>query len=280
MGPESAPGSLHADCASCAGLCCVALPFAPSTEFAIDKAAGEPCPNLDRAHRCTIHAELPQRGFSGCVTFDCFGAGQQVTQVTFDGSTWQTRPEIAGPMFAAFGVMRQLHEIRWYLADAARQDLPPGSLEDVAQWERHLVGCTKLPADELLRVDLAGLRGEVSALLTTVSAQVRAVAGGDDQTHTPGMRRADLAGAHLGGADLRGADLRGAVLIGSDLRRADLRSADLLGADLRGADVQGADLTGALFVTVSQLSSARGDADTRLPAHLSRPGLWSHNRGG
>ncbi|MDR3081083.1 MAG: pentapeptide repeat-containing protein, partial [Streptomyces sp.] len=37
---------LRADCSSCFALCCVALPFAASADFAIDKAAGTPCPNL------------------------------------------------------------------------------------------------------------------------------------------------------------------------------------------------------------------------------------------
>ena len=37
---------LRADCGSCFGLCCVALPFAASADFAVDKAAGQPCANL------------------------------------------------------------------------------------------------------------------------------------------------------------------------------------------------------------------------------------------
>ena len=31
---------LQADCAHCFGLCCVALPFARSADFAVDKPAG------------------------------------------------------------------------------------------------------------------------------------------------------------------------------------------------------------------------------------------------
>lgn len=37
---------LEADCSQCFGLCCVALPFARSADFPVDKAAGEPCRNL------------------------------------------------------------------------------------------------------------------------------------------------------------------------------------------------------------------------------------------
>ncbi len=37
---------LKADCEKCFGLCCVALPFAASADFAFDKQAGSPCINL------------------------------------------------------------------------------------------------------------------------------------------------------------------------------------------------------------------------------------------
>jgi hypothetical protein len=90
--PEATPAasapagsSLRADCARCAGLCCVAPAFVASTDFALDKEAGQPCPNLAPDFRCTIHDRLRQAGFPGCAAYDCFGAGQRVTQVTFGG---------------------------------------------------------------------------------------------------------------------------------------------------------------------------------------------------
>ena len=49
---------------------------------------------------------------------------------------------------------------------------------------------------------------------------------------------------------------------------------DLLGADLRDADLRGCDLSTALFLTQPQVNSARGDASTRLPTGLARPGHW------
>nr|BFE68040.1 hypothetical protein GCM10020092_013410 [Actinoplanes digitatis] len=64
---------LRADCGRCAGLCCVAPAFARSADFAIDKPAGRPCPNLAEDFRCGIHERLPEKGFRGCVVFDCFG---------------------------------------------------------------------------------------------------------------------------------------------------------------------------------------------------------------
>src|ERR687889_2427042 len=109
---------LRADCANCAGLCCVAPAFAASADFAIDKPAGVACPNLREDFRCGIHAQLRERGFPGCTVFDCFGAGQRITQGTFGGRSWREAPELAAAQFAVLPVVRQLHEALWYLAEA------------------------------------------------------------------------------------------------------------------------------------------------------------------
>ncbi len=173
-------------------------------------------------------------------------------------------------MFSAFGVMRQLHELAWYLTSALAlgpDDPLPGEL-----------GSALAVTDGLCRRDAAGLasleagphRAEVNALLLAVSEQVRA-RGGD---LGPELRGADLVGKDLSGADLRRASLRGASLIGARLRSADLRLADLTGADLRGADLAGARLETALFLTQAQADSAAGDARTKLPAPLENPGHW------
>ncbi len=89
---EAAQAELRGDCQRCFGLCCVALPFAASADFAVGKDAGTPCRNLQDDHRCGIHARLRQTGFTGCTVYDCFGAGQQVSQVTFGGRDWRSGP--------------------------------------------------------------------------------------------------------------------------------------------------------------------------------------------
>ncbi|ERK69972.1 hypothetical protein N136_03695, partial [Leifsonia aquatica ATCC 14665] len=114
------PPSLSADCANCAGLCCVALAFAKSADFAFDKPAGDPCVNLDDDFLCRIHPQLRDRGFKGCTVFDCFGAGQHVTQHTFGGATWHDGGTTRDGMFAVFPIVRQLHELLWYLREALR----------------------------------------------------------------------------------------------------------------------------------------------------------------
>lgn len=112
---------LVADCQRCVGLCCVAPSFGRSADFAFDKPAGVACPNLAADHRCSIHGRLRTQGFGGCVAFDCFGAGQRVTQQTFGGrSDWRDGPQVAAAMFGAFAIMRSLHELLRHLDEAHR----------------------------------------------------------------------------------------------------------------------------------------------------------------
>ncbi len=62
---------LRADCARCAGLCCVVLGFAASADFAEDKPPRTPCRHLRADFGCGIHDRLPERGFPGCVGRPC-----------------------------------------------------------------------------------------------------------------------------------------------------------------------------------------------------------------
>jgi uncharacterized protein YjbI with pentapeptide repeats len=277
--------SLRADCARCFGLCCVAPAFSASADFAIDKPAGKPCPNLRSDFGCGIHSRLRQQGFPGCTVYDCFGAGQQVAQVTFGGRDWRRTPQLAGQMFEVFTIMRQLHELLWYLTEALTR--PParplhGELRDALDRTERLTG---LSPDEVVALDVTAHRQDVNALLRRTSELVRAdalstaEAPGSGVSAGAGGQRidhggADLIGKDLRGADLRGANLRGAYLIGADLSGADMRLADVIGADFRGADLSGADLTDSIFLTQSQLDAARGDPDTRLPPSLSHPTHW------
>jgi hypothetical protein len=242
------------------GLCCVALTLTRSADFAIDKPAGIACPNLAPDHRCTIHSELRPRGFPGCVSYDCFGAGQRVAATGVPRAV----------MVEVFPSVRQLHEMLCYLAEAQHRPEAAGLRDELGQAYASVEGLTVLPVDRLLALDLPEIRTGVGALLTRVSERVRRPFGQPASAHPRGVRP----GADLRGRDLRGAYLRGALLIATDLRGADLRDADVLGADVRDARVDGADLATTLFLTQSQVNALRGDARTRLPRSLDRPGHW------
>lgn len=276
--------ALRADCSDCFGLCCVALTFSKSADFPVNKAAGTPCANLQQDFRCGIHQNLRQKGFSGCTVYDCFGAGQKVSQSTFGGTDWRQDPDSARQMFDVFPVMRQLHELLWYLTEALTLPLtpplnPPPSLTppqddplrtDIQRALEKTERLTQGTPAEVADTDVAAHREDVNALLLRTSELVRA----DIRRKKKDRRGADLFGARLKGADLRGVSLRGAYLIAADLRGADLRQADLIGADFRDADLRGADLTGSIFLTQSQVNAAKGDAETKLPPALARPSHW------
>ncbi|GGR91670.1 MULTISPECIES: pentapeptide repeat-containing protein [Streptomyces] len=277
------PADLRGDCAQCFGLCCVALPFARSADFAADKPAGTPCSNLRDDHRCGIHARLRQQGFTGCTVYDCFGAGQKVSQVTFGGRDWRGAPkEHARRMFDVFPVVRQLHELLCYLTEALGLPAAAPVHPELRGALEHTERLTRQGPEELAALDVAAHRQEVNVLLLRTSELVRAGATGKGKgkgkAKGKDRRGADLIGARLRGADLRGASLRGACLIAADLTGADLREADLIGADLRDADLTDADLTGAFFLTQPQVNSARGGAGTRLPASVTRPAHWTAAR--
>jgi len=261
---------LRADCSRCAALCCVVPAFTRSSDFALDKPAGHPCPNLGSDFGCSIHDELRPRGFAGCSVYDCLGAGQQVVQVVFGGRSWRDDPDVGDLVADVFPVVRALHELLRYAAEA-RAHPDARSLHDELDAScRSLDATIAADADVLARLDVDELRGAVNPLLVRASSVMRVGWPRHDVDH----RGADLVGADLRQADLRGASLRGARLVGADLSGADLRGADVTGADLRGADLSGADLSETLFLLQSQLVSAQGDGATRLSPQHSRPAHW------
>jgi hypothetical protein len=247
----------------------VAPAFSRSSDFAIDKPAGTPCPHLGGDHGCTIHERLRPEGFAGCTAYDCFGAGQRLAQQTYAGLDWRDDPGRAASLFAALPVLRALHELLWYLDEALALDTSWPMRGELEAARAAVEGRSASPGDAILAVDLAPLRERTSPLLRQASRLARGSAPGPDHAGD------DLSGADLRGADLGGACFRGALLLGTRLDDADLTRADLLGADLRGATLAGARLAGALFVTRTQLGGTSGDRRTTLPGDLEHPAHWA-----
>jgi hypothetical protein len=274
--PADSRSALRANCADCFALCCSAFGFQRSADFPIDKPAGTPCPHLTESFSCSIHDSLRTRGFRGCTVFDCFGAGQYVSRSLFGGTSWRESPATTAQMFRAFAVVRHLHEMLWYLVEAAERTAGSDLSVPVGRLRSEILRSLDRDASQVLAVDLDRVRTEVRRTLIEVSEEARggyaagAEAGVSDDLHPS----ADLVGRDLRSTRLCGADLRGACLIATDLRRSDLSGVDLLGADLRDARLEGADLSRALFLTQLQVDAARGDSATVLPAALRRPPHW------
>jgi len=286
--------SLAADCSRCVGLCCVAPAFAASADFAFSKPAGVACRHLAPDASCTIHDRLIPSGFPGCVAYDCFGAGQRVVALFGGGPR-------SAPMLSAYETVRQLHELLWYVADALSRPPAAPVHAALADARRAIEAAIAGGPSSIEATDPAAHRATVAPLLRRASALTRTAvppAAGRDLAGRDLAGRdlagrdlagrdlagrdlagrdlagRDLAGRDLAGCDLSRADLSTASLIGADLRGAGLQVADLLAADLRGANLDGADLSGALYLTRTQVGSARGSATTRLPDGLPRPAHW------
>lgn len=269
---------LHADCENCFGLCCVALPFAASADFAVNKDASRPCSNLQLDFRCSIHENLRGQGFKGCTVFECFGAGQKVSQVTFKGASWRENPKQAQKIFDVFPVMIQLHEMLSYLAEAVTLKATRPIHKELHLALEETKKLSDLNPDALLELNVPSHRAHVNMLLIQTSELVwqdlqRQYKNTKNEKRID-KQRANLFGKKLRNANLRGANLRGAYLIAADLQNADLRGADLIGADLRDANLSGADFTGSIFLTQVQVNAAKGDIHTKLPPSLSRPSHW------
>lgn len=260
---------LMADCESCFGLCCVALPYAKSADFPVDKESGSPCRNLQEDFRCGIHKQLRNKGYKGCTVYECFGAGQKVSQITYNGLDWRKQPDKAKEMYDVFPIMQQLHEMLCYLkeAQALKEAIPLHlKLQNIYVKIEQL---TYLEAADILTLDIPAYRAVVNELLLQTSELVRSKVRSRKKTNGK-----DLLGAKLTRADLKGSDFRGALLIAADLREADLRVCDFIGADMRDADLSGANLEGSFFLTQAQINSSKGNDETKLPYTLKRPKHW------
>jgi hypothetical protein len=270
--------NLRSDCGKCFGFCCTALCFAKTDGFPVDKPEGEPCPKLQMDFKCRVYGDLKKLGYKGCTGYDCFGAGQRVAKVTYGGNDWRRKPDSKEQMLRVFGVMQELHEMLWYLAEACTLLAGTPSQAEAEVLLQGLEIVAQLGPEQLLDLNLDAYRSKASAHIKKAGEEAqKRVPGGLNlypvQRKAP-KRRLNLMGADLQKNDLTGADLRGAYLIAANLQETDLSYADLLGADLRDTDICGANLQKSIFLTQMQVNTAKGDAHTKLPSWLQRPEHW------
>lgn len=269
---------LRPDCSKCFGLCCAALYFSKQDGFPTDKHAGVPCSHLAEDYTCSIHHNLAGMGLKGCISYECFGAGQQVSQVTYGGQGWREQPASSEEMFSVFLIMQQLHEICWYLNEALSYELPTSIKEDAQQLLSETEIVTQASPQDILAFNLFNHHSQVSALLREVSQHVRDHLRQQLSINATKIlntqQKKDYLGTDLRKKELRCADLRGCLLIAANLEGVDLSGVNFIGADLRDTNLQGANLSQSMFLTQSQINVAKGNTHTKLPASLSRPSHW------
>lgn len=269
---------LKPDCEKCFGLCCAALYFSAAEGFPQDKVAGKPCINLKEDFRCKVHESLNKKGLKGCISYECLGAGQKVSQVAYDGHSWREKPETSNEMFEVFIIMRQLHEMLWYLTEAFLLQADNNMKDQINYKIEEIEKLTHLSAEAIIKLDLVTIRVGVNSLLFKTSELMRKKAAYNQKNSLKGKKTIagglNLMGADLRRKNLRGADLSGAYLIAANLKGVDLSFADLIGADMRDADISGANLSRSIYLTQAQVNTAKGDSDTKLPKLLVKPTYW------
>lgn len=91
-------------------------------------------------------------------------------------------------MFSAFGIMRQLHELLWYLSDALALDSAAPLHVELRRSHDETLRLTLLNPEALQDLDLGAHRGGVNALLLRTSELVRS----ERPTAGNNLRGADL----------------------------------------------------------------------------------------
>jgi hypothetical protein len=158
----------RADCARCEGLCCVSLPFDRSEAFSFEKAADVPCRYLLRTNRCRVHAELRERGLSGCANYDCYGAGQHITGKFLRRRSWRDDAAFAKLVFEAFRSLKRLHELGALLERAERLELPEPDEERRRRLLSEIAACASLSLEALAAVAIENVEREAFAFLRSL----------------------------------------------------------------------------------------------------------------
>lgn len=270
--------NLEIECGKCFGFCCTALYFSKSEGFPDDKVAGKPCINLKENFKCKVHERLGEKNLKGCITYECFGAGQKVAQDTYKGKNWLANRDKAQEMFEAFIKMRQIYEMLWYLSEAYRIERNKRGKEELRLVIEETIKLTNLEPDKLIKYDLVPYRFKVNKLLLNTSESIRRYYKSKYKSKFNCKKfiagRPNLIDIDLRNNELRGTNLSSALLIAANLSNLDLSGVDFLGADLRDTDFSGSNLSNAVYLTQFQINSAKGDGNTVLPSSLKKPASW------
>ncbi|WP_299813232.1 hypothetical protein [uncultured Roseibium sp.] len=169
--------ALTPDCSNCAALCCVVFAFDKSESFALDKAAGEICVNLDDCGQCRVFAKRQELGFKGCIAYDCYGAGQRVTQEVFGGRSWRDDAGLTVRMGAALSVMRRIHEQLVMLRTAGNFPLEPEERKSARSLEERLSPAEGWTEESLRGFEIDAVSRAIATFLRSLRHHVDGAAG-------------------------------------------------------------------------------------------------------
>jgi len=258
---------LKIDCKKCSGICCVALYCTKTDGFPENKEAGIPCKHLMSDFRCNIHSKLVDENMRGCLAYDCFGAGQKVTQYCYPDVTWKTHPEKANEIFEVFLIIFQLHQMEWYLLESLsliKDKHLQANIEALISENEQI---TYQYSDEILQFDIEKYRSKTNQVLKQVSSIITTDSA--DKAHNK-----DCFGRNFKKVNLNAKDFSMAFMIAANLEGCSLQGTNFLGTDMRDANIKNSDLSSCVFLTQMQINSAKGNSNTKLPKNLSQPISW------
>lgn len=260
---------LKIDCSKCSGLCCTALFFSKMDGFPEDKIAGKPCVNLQYDFRCKIHAELKKRRMKGCLDYDCFGAGQKVTQTIYNNSNWRTEHNKSQQIFDVFLVAFQVHQILYFLAEA-KTIIPARELWNYINTliKKGIDICNTSPQD-ILTFDIDEYKKQVNECLRKINSLIKLNYNYKNKVH-----QKNYIGKRFKEKNFNGMDFSMSLLIATNFEGCSFNGANFLGADTRDTNFSSSDLSDSVFLTQGQVNSAQGNSDTKLPSNLSHPMTW------
>lgn len=264
---------LSLDCSKCMGLCCTALYFSKIDGFPSDKGSGEKCEYMDKSYRCEVHEKLEERGYTGCMSFDCLGAGPMVVSLLKDRDVSK---KALVKLYEAFIVARQVYEVIWYLADAFEKSDNDQLKKKISELTKNVYTQVTSDHDTISKIDINEVRDKAKPLLSEVSDEYRMnkTKSKPERFETDIFGRIDLLGKSMKNSNIMGMSLKGAIMIQSDFSNTDFSYVDLIGADMRDAKLHNADLSKAIYLTQMQINSALGNRSTKLPRHISMPARW------
>jgi hypothetical protein len=165
--------NLRIECSYCFSFCYAALYFSNIKRFPPDKDAGHPYLNLQPDFSCPVYSTLTKKRRKGCLAFDCFGTGKKVTRSTPTAHCWRTESGLKEKMFDVFLVMRQLHEMLWYLTEASALQMTGRTAGDFNSLFVAITHLTLLPPQSLLKLDIDEHRTAVKTLLQKIRELAR-----------------------------------------------------------------------------------------------------------
>ena len=256
------------DCSRCSGLCCIALYCFKSDGFPQNKPVGKPCINLMDNFKCRIHNDLERMGMRGCIGYDCFGAGQYLTEEVYSGVTWQTQPERVKEICDLYMFMYRMFQLRFFLYESKKLASSETLLPEINQLLQENDEICRLPIQEMLPYPIDAYQDKVNHVLKKSCVELNKFLGVKNSTETNFLNR------NFKGKNLSGFDFNMKPLIASNFQNCNFKGATFIGTDTRDANFDGADLREAVFLSQGQINAAKGSRRTKLPKHLKYPVTW------